>query len=173
MDTNKAFSFLAGLVFVAVIAVVVWLLRKEPDRGTFDERQLTLRAAGYRRSFFVTLAASFLVLFLTELEAIPAASVTLAMFAALMIGLVTFAVYCITKDVFFHVGEKGSYFRILCAVIVALDGVPAATRIADGSLLENGVPTFEGCNGLVMALAFLVILIALLVRKPSREEDDE
>ena len=172
MNTDKAFGLLAGLALVAVIAVVVWLLRKEPDRGKFDERQLTLRATGYRRSFFVTLAALFLVLFLTELEILPAASVTLAMFAAMMIGIVTFAVYCITKDVFFHVGEKGNYYRILCAVIVVLDGVPAATRIADGSLLENGVPTFEGCNGLVMALSFLVILIALLTRKSGGEDDE-
>ena len=170
---DKAFDFLTGVVLVVVIAVVVYLIRKEePKDRQYDERQLALRAEGYKRGFQTAVVAGALAIFLVELEIVPLASATLAMFVAFMIGLVTFAVYCIMRDVFFRVGEKGTYYLGLCAVIVLSDGVAAVVQIVDGSILENGVPTFSGCNALVMALSFLVILVALLIRKYAGERDE-
>jgi hypothetical protein len=162
-----------AIAVIAVIIAAVVLLRKE--RGgdkRYDERQMTLRAAGYRLAFFVTLVAGFAVLFLAEMEILPAASFTMALFIAIMAGVVTFAVFCIVNDVFFSIGEKGNYYRVLFGVIVLINGFVAGTRIADGTFLENGVPTFSGCSSLIMALSFLVIFVALLVRR-GREEDDE
>lgn len=170
---DRAIGFFTGLFAVLVIAAVVWLIwRKEAPACTYDERQLVLRGNGTRISFFVTLIAEALVLMFTELGVVPLESATLAVFAALMVGVVTFAVYCIRKDVFFRIGQNETRYMALCGVIVVLDGIVAGTRIADGSLLENGVPTFDGCNALVMALSFLVILVALFLRKRAGEEDE-
>ena len=169
-------SVLESVIWIIVIAVIiaaVVLLRKQ--RGgdkRYDERQMTLRAAGSRLAFFVTLIAGVVVLFLAEMEILPAATFTLALFIALMAGIVTFAVFCIVHEVFFSLGDKGSYYRVLFGVIVLIDGFVAGTRIADGTILENGVPTFASCSSLVMTLVFLVIFIALLVRR-DRGEDDE
>ena len=161
------------IVVIAVIIAAVAILRKQ--RGgdkRYDERQMTLRAAGSRLAFFVTLIAGVVVLFLAEMEILPAAAFTLALFVALMAGIVTFAVFCIVHEVFFSLGDKGNYYRVLFGVIVLIDGFAAVTRIADGTILENGVPTFAGCSSLVMTLAFLVIFIALLVRRDRGEEDE-
>lgn len=162
------------LLFVIVLIIVMGfgLKRRRDESGQFDERQLALRAEGYRKGFFTAVAVGAVALFLVEAELIPPACATLALYIALLAGIVTFAVFCIVKDVFFRIGEKGTYYMILCAVIVLADGVSAASRIADGSFLENGVPTFASCNSLVMALAFLVVLIALLVRKYAGERDE-
>ncbi len=176
MDTSKFFDVFAGVVLVAVIAVVVYILRKEEkERGEkkFDERQLILRAEGNKKGFHATIIAGALAILLLEMGVVPPASATLALYVALMIGLVTFAVFCIRKDVFFHIGENGTYYLGLCAVIVLTDGVVTVVQIVDGSILQDGVPTFSSCNALVMAAAFLAIFLALLVRKPAREEDDE
>ena len=171
---EKTLDFLVCLIAALALALAVYLVwKKKGDRDArYDERQLALRAAGYRRSFFVTLIAEAVALFLVEMEVIPLAAATLAVFVALLIGIVTFAVYCIVKDVFFRIGEKRTYYILLCAVIVVMDGITAATRIVSGTFLQNGVPTFESSSALVLALAFLVILIALLVRR-DRGEDDE
>ena len=160
------------VVIAVIIAAVVVLRKQRGGDKRYDERQLTLRAAGYRLAFFVTLLASVVVLFLAEVQIIPAASVTLAIFVAVMAGIVTFAVFCIGNGVFFSLGDKGNYYRVLFAVIFVIDAVVAGTRIADGSILENGVPTYMSCNSLVMALSFLVILAALLVRRDRGEEDE-
>ena len=169
----EVWSIVLWIVVIAVAIAAGTLLRKERGGGKhYDERQLVLRANGTRIGFFVTMIAEMLVLMLTEFEVIPLTSVTLAVFVALMVGAVTFAVYCIVKDVFFSIGDKGRSYRILCAVIVLLDGAAAVSRFADGTILKDGVPTFESCNTLVLALSFLVILVALLVRKNSGEEDE-
>lgn len=169
----EVWSVVLWIVVIAAAVAAVILLRKERGGGKhYDERQLVLRANGTKIGFYVTLIAEMLVLMLAEFGAIPPASVTLAVFVALMVGVVTFAVYCIAKDVFFSIGDKGRNYRILCAVIVLLDGAAAASRIVDGTILEDGAPTFGSCNALVLALSFLVILIALLVRN-GREESDE
>lgn len=174
METmGKSAGVILPVVVVAVIiALIVGLRKSRPENRQYDERQLALRAEGYRKGFFVTVVAGAIALFLAEMKIIPAASVTLAMFVALMAGIVTFAVFCIVKDVFFHIGEKGTFYRVLCALIVIMDGVVAGIRIADGTVFENGVPTFESVSYLVMALSFLVIFIALMVRRSDREEDE-
>ena len=160
------------VVIAAVIAAVVLLRKQRGGDKRYDERQLTLRAAGYRRAFFVTLIAGVVILFLAEMKILPSASFTLALFVALMAGVVTFAVFCIGNDVFLSIGDKGNYYRVLFGVIVVIDGFVTGTRIADGTILENGVPTFSSCSSLVLTLVFLAVFVALLVRR-DREEDDE
>ena len=169
---NRSLEFIAVLLAAVVIALAVYLVWKKRDAGTqgFDERQLPLRAQGYRKSFFVTLVAEVAALLLVEMEIIPLACATLAFFIAVMIGIVTFAVFCIMKDVFFRIGEKGTYYLVLCAAVAVMDGIMAITRFADGSILENGLPTFESCNSLVVALSFIVIFAALLARRIRGEE---
>ena len=159
MNMDKMFDIFAGLAFAAVIIVVTYILRKEErERGEnkYDERQLMLRAEGNKKGFHTTIITGALAVFLLETGIVPPASATLAIYAALMIGLVTFAVFCIQKDVFFHIGEKGGYYLGLSALIVLTDGAVSVIQIVDGSILEDGVPTFSSCNSLVMALLFLV-----------------
>ena len=159
-------------VVVVCVALFVVLRKGRGEHREYDERQLALRAEGYRRGFFVTIFLEMLVLFLLEMKIIPAPCATLAIYAALLAGIVTFAVFCIVKDVFFHVGEKGNYYLVVCGIIVLMDGAAAVSRIVDGSVLENGLPTFDGCNALLLTLVFLTILIALLVRKFAGERDE-
>lgn len=160
------------IMLVGIVALFFGLRRSRGEHREYDERQLALRAEGYRRGFFVTLAAGAAALVLLEAGLIPAACATLALYIALLAGITTFAVFCIVKDVFFHIGEKGTYYMAVCAVIVLADGAAAVSEIVNGTILENGVPTFTSCSSLILALLFLVILVALLVRR-SRGERDE
>lgn len=157
---------------LGIAALFLGLRRSRGEHREYDERQLALRAEGYRRGFFVTLAAGAAALVLLEAELIPASCATLALYSALIAGILTFAVFCIVKDVFFHIGEKGTYYMVMCGVIVLMDGASVVSEIVHGTILENGVPTFTSCNSLMLALVFLVILVALLVRR-SRGESDE
>ena len=171
---DKIVGAITGLVVIIIIALLIILMKKK-DRAAvrFDERELSLRTEGYRKGFFVTLIAGALALFLVELQLIPTASATLAFFVALMAGVLTFAVFCIMKDVFAPAREKGGYYLVLCVIIVLLDGATSVSRFMNGTILVNGAPTFESCGALVMALVFLVILIALLVRRGAGEADEE
>ena len=169
----EVWSVVLWIVVIAAGIAGVLLLRKERGGSKhYDERQLVLRANGTKIGYYVTLIAETLVLMLTEFGIIPLTSVTLAVFVALMAGVVTFAVYCIVKDVFFSIGEKGNYYILMCGVITLADGAAAVSSIVSGTILIDGVPTFFSCNALVLTLVFLVILVALLVRKFAGERDE-
>lgn len=155
------------LVVIALAALVIGRNKK----ASFDERQLFLRARGYQLGFFVTLACCAAVLVLTEVGALPAASVSLAVYIALLAGVVSFAVFCIVKDVFFGLGMKDRYYIILAAVVVLSDAIGAVGPIMGGTLLENGAPTLGGFANIVTGLGFLVILASLLIRHFRREEE--
>ena len=160
------------MVIILLVFAVIVALKAKRKTQTYDERQLSLRAEGYKRGFTVTVLAGVAALYLVDFGVIPVACATLAMWIALLAGILTFAVFCIMKDVFFAIGEKGTYYIVLVAVIVLADGAAAVSRIVNGSILENGLPTFQSCNALTLAICFLVILVALIVRR-SRGEDDE
>lgn len=167
-------SLLVLLVLVVLAGVILMVSRSSKRERHFDERQLMLRARGYRLGYTVTVVLMLLLTFLLDYDALTFVSPALGVYAVLMIGLVTFAVFCIMNDVFFSVGEKGGYYIVICAAIVVLDGLIVIARLADGSLLESGVLTFSVGSSAVMALGFLVILAALVIRKlrAEREADE-
>ena len=169
---NNLDFFAPLLVVVILVAAVILGGRTVRKTKEYDERQMILRAQGYRIGFSVTVLAGMAVLFLVEFGVVPIACATLAMYIALIAGVVTFAVFCIRKDVFFAMNQKGTYYIALTAFIVVADGAAAVSRIVNGSILENGVPTFTSCNSLILALVFLVILVALLIRKSVGERDE-
>ena len=171
---NNGIGILTGVLLVLILAVVVWVMRRRETAGrSFDERQLTLRARGTQLGFFVTLIAEAAVMFLIEMGLIPLPCATLAIFTAIMAGVVTFAVFCIRRDVFFRVGERGTYYLCLAAVIVVLDGITTGVRIAEGSFLTDGLPTFDSGSAAVMGVSFLVIFAAILARRLTGERDGE
>ena len=85
----------------------------------------------------------------------------------MMIGIVTFVVYCIFKEAFFQIGQNCTYYIALCAFIGLLNTVMGILRIVDGSFFENGVITFASGASFICGLSFLAILIALVIKKVS------
>lgn len=166
-------DYLIPVALVAVLIVAIALGTRTARRNReYDERQALLRAKGYKLGYTVTILLEVLALFLVEFGVIPLPCATLAIWTGLLAGIITFAVYCIMKDAFFAINEKGTYYMVLCAVIVLADGATAVSRFVDGSILENGLPTFSSCNALMMAVCFLAVLIALLLRKYAGEGDE-
>ena len=166
-------DFIVPLIVVIVMIVAIALGTRTVRRTRkYDERQGLLRAKGYKLGYTVTILLEVAALFLVEFGVIPLPCATLAIWTGLLAGIITFAVYCIMKDVFFAMNEKGTYYIALCAVIILADGAAAVSRIVDGSILENGLPTFASCNSLMLAICFLAVLAALLVRRFAGEREE-
>lgn len=165
------------LIVIAVIAAALFFLRavkdeRKRDERRYDERQLMLRAKGYRLGFFTTMIAETLVVLLLEFDVIPAASASMAVYTALIVGIAVFAVFCVMRDVFFPLGEKGTTSLALWAVLALVNGVSAGIRIANGTMVENGAIRFMNGSYLVDALLFFTILVAVLARRLMGERDE-
>ncbi len=163
------------MIFVAVMIAVLTMAKRKPLRsGHFDEMQLLIRANGYKLGYYATLLALAVVFFLSETGALEGfVSPMFAVFAAVMLGITLFAVYCIRHEAFFSVGDKCGYYIGLCVLIVLADGFMAVSRLMDGSILDNGIVTFDSGNSAVMTLTFLAVLTALLVKRAQRNSEAE
>ena len=166
---------LVPILLVAVLCAVIALVSSGARRTKhYDEMQLKIRADGYRLGYTVTLIALFAAIFLGEFGVLDGVMTqAFADYAALMLGIAVFAVYCIWHEAFFSVSDKSGAYIVLCVLIVLLDGFSAVSRIMDGSVRENGVVTFESGNSTLMTLLFLAILIALLVKRAQLKREDE
>lgn len=140
----------------------------------FDEMQLKLRADGYKLGFIVTIIILAIFILITEVFELRAISAGFGMFVALMAGVASFTCYCISKEAFFSIGEEGNWYITLISIITVSHGVLAASRIADGTLWENGIITFLHGSSLVLLLSFLSILFALVIKiiKNKREASE-
>ena len=169
-------EILTVIVGIAVIIVFVWAMKKTRKvQPHFDEMQLQLRAKGYAAAYVTTLIGMGSFMLLYETGKIDFIDPAVCFMAVLMASVAVFAVYCIRHEAFFSIGEKGNYYMLLCAAVVVLNGISAATSIAGGGLMKDGRITFSGgAANVLTGLTFLAVFIALLVKKLGRgSEADE
>ena len=79
---------------------------------------------------------------------------------------------CILHDAFFTVRNKPKSYIALFAVCSLLQIPSAVLNIRDGSVVENGVLTFN-IMPLVCAVTFLSILIAIVIKQAVPEKDED
>ncbi len=168
-------DFLGVFLLIFLIIITFSMIRRRRSESRhYDEMQLKLRAAAYQTGFYVTALGSLLLIFLMDEDLVNLnrfADPSFSVFVVLMTGIITFAVTCIAKEAFFPVGGGGNTYLFLYTVIVVLNGILSIRRIADGSIFENGRITFRTGSGLVCAMSFLAVLIAILIKKAQAEDE--
>ncbi len=171
-------GFVTGMIAVIIIIVLIRVLKRDAYKNNhYDERQLILRANGYKAGFLVTvIGILILILWIEGAEDYGFRSWIepgFGMFAVLMIGIITFTVYCIVKEAFFAIGQKGNAYIVLCLVVSVLNAIPAAIRIVNGTIWDNGKISFESGSNLICAVSFLIIVVALLAKKIQTGKEAE
>ncbi len=169
---------LFAILVVMVVCVVIISNRREKtaaQNGVFDERQMKIRGDAFKWSFIVMvvyyMAYAILISFAGEGLGAP----ELMIFIGLELGLVFCSVYCILRDAFLAINRSFGFIVILdvCCIVAQLVGyfrerAQGALLIEDGKLTTTGLP-------LSIAVSFMIILVALLVRRhyEKREEQNE
>ena len=159
-------SVMALGMMVGVMVAAFFLSRKKrntPD-NEYDEMQLKIRAKGYQIGFYTALCLMGVLIFLSEMNLFEQVTPGFAVFAALMVCVTVFAVYCILHDAFLSVrGDARGHLGIF-GIIVVLEGVVAVRYLAEGKMLENGKLGFGGGAPALMFVCFLAILATLIVK---------
>ena len=172
-----AVEYITGFIICFVLIAVIAMAKRGSDRNiSYDEMQLRIRGDGYKVGFTTLLISLVLFIFYYAMELPGSRSLepALGLFLALMIGLVTFAVYCINKDAFFGVGQNGKRYITLCALIVVINVISAVSRFMEGEANETGTLSFSRWNSPIMAVGFGIILISLLAKSAgTKDEADE
>ena len=164
------------LELVLLIGIVVWVMLRKKKSCTeqYDEMQLKIRAKGYQISFFTALAMLSLLTVLLECGMLGIVTPGFAAYAALMVSVTVFAIYCILHDAFLSIrGSAKSYIGIFCLVLLT-EGIVTVRYITQGELLEDGKLAFGSGAPALMFVCFLAVLVTLIVKTiRNRKEAEE
>ena len=158
------------------VMVAAWFLSRKTRKKEceYDEMQLKIRARGYQIGFYTALVLMMILVLLGETGLLTVVTPGFAAYAALILSVTVFAVYCILHDAFLSVrGRPGSHIWIF-GMVVLVEGFVAVRYIAEGKMLEDGKLAFGSGAPALMFICFLVILVTLIVKtvRGGKEEEE-
>lgn len=158
------------------VMIAAWFLSRKAQKKNceYDEMQLKIRAKGYQIGFYTALFLMMVIILLYELNWLNAVTPGFAVFAALIVSVTVFAVYCILHDAFISVRGDGKSQIAVFSLVVLAEGLASVRYITKGELLESGSLTFGSGAPVLMFVCFLAILITLIVKTiRNRKEAEE
>ena len=164
-----------ALGIMAGVMIAAWFLsRKAVKRNhEYDEMQLQIRATGYQIGFYTALILMMVLVLLWEMNLLTVVTPGFAAFAALIVSVTVFAVYCILHNAFLAVrGNPKSYIGMF-SMIVILEAFVSIRYLTKGEMLEDGKLTFGGGAPAIMCVCFLAILITLIVKTVRNGKEAE
>ena len=157
---------IAAVIIIIFTILILSRKSKSYQEKHFDEMQLSIRAAGYKIGYFVTLAGLLvLIILMDSVEGFSRqVAPSFGMFVVMMTGIVVFVIYCIFKEAFFSIGQNRRSYILLCLLILLVNGTGAVGQMKGRIYEDEGVFTFSNSANLVCSLSFLIILICLVIK---------
>ena len=166
-------AMVMGIIAGIIVAAVALMLRNRKKECEYDEMQLKIRAKGYQIGFFTALILMLCLILLWEADLLTVVTPGFAIYAALLVSVTVFAVYCILHDAFLAVrGKPNSYIGIFSAIVL-LEGAATVRFLMEGEMLENGKLTFSSGAPALMFVCFLAVLITLIVKTVRNRKEAE
>ena len=152
-------------IMVGVMVAAWFLSRKAMQKNyEYDEMQLKIRAKGYQIGFYTALFLLMIIVLLYELNYLTVVTPGFAAFAALILSVTVFTIYCILHDAFISIrGDSRTQIAVFSLVVLA-EGLASIRYLTEGELFKNGVLTFDCGAPSLMFICFLAILITLIIK---------
>lgn len=172
MNTGSVMAL--GVMIGAMIAA--WFLSRKSAKKNceYDEMQLKIRSKGYQIGFFTALILMMIVAFLCEMDCLTVLTPGFAVFAALLVSVTVFAIYCVLHDAFISIRGDGKSQIGVYGLIVLVEGLVTVRTLSKGEMLVSGKLGFSSGAPAMMFVCFLTILIALIIKViRNRKEAEE
>ena len=125
-------------MFGIIVAAVALVLRNRNKVCEYDEMQLKIRAKGYQIGFFAALILMLCLVLLWETGLLTVVTPGFAIYAAMLISVTVFAIYCILHDAFLAINGKPNLYIGIFSAIVLLQGATTVRYLMEGEILEDG-----------------------------------
>ncbi len=157
-------GFIAGILFVAVISIIITLICKKKNKPMeYDERQVLARGAAYSAAFGSTIVYMMGCALLDALE-IKWAELNVQMFFGAFFAVAVFASICIFKDAYFSFNSKKAFMAAIFGFVMAVNIFVVVMSIIDGeTFITNGMLN-RNCNNIAIAVVFAEILISIIIK---------
>lgn len=173
MSTGYATGLAVGIAAALILFAIVWKLNKKIMKGQFDERQELVRGRGYKYACFTLLCLLVVDLIAESYGVFDSTPLTreIAIFVMILAGVMVYALYCIKNDSYFGVGTDTRTYRAVMWVVIVSNAISGFSNLKDGAMV-NGKLAFGPCASLLFCLAFVIIMIALYVKKYRLDKEE-
>lgn len=173
MTTTFLIGVIGGLITVAVIYKLAAKFTGASTfcKDNFDERQLLVRGNAYRYAFYTALILMAVLMIIGEFIPVLPVTTGLALFIIMLISIDVYAVYSILNDAYFGVKYDKKRYFVFFLIIIAMNLIGGVTNIM-GSEIAVPYGLLE-CANIVVAAAFLPLLILLGIGAFTDKEDEE
>ena len=151
-----------GLFIVGVFEVLAFNSKKSKEE--YDERQLAVRGRGYTYAYFTVMILSSLHIFTKDTLSLPVSNDLISVIILFISGIVL-NTYIVFNDAYGSY-KKNNYIKQFIAYIIIflLNDYYLIRSVSDHTLFKDGVLQFrEGIN-LIVAVAFIVLILNLVVK---------
>lgn len=160
-------GIICGILSGGSVALIIWLVNKKAGtHAQYDERQVVGRGKAFQAGFYSLLVLEGIVVAWETLGELPLSPV-LWHFTALLTGVTIFCVTAIHYDAYIGMNDnpaKTIRSGVLLTIAMALSCI---TNLHS----ERAASHTMGFMNLVLAIAWVIIICALLIhRKKSQEE---
>lgn len=160
-----------GILFALAAAVIAWFihLKKHPNSGKYDERQVAGRGKAFQAGFFTTLIASAGVSIWEYLaEGLPG-SAFLWHIGALFVGLLVYALTAIHYDAYVGMYDSPTRFVRMGVIFVAANALIGLVNLNNDRPSGVIMPYLN----LAIAIMWIIIVAALLLHRRNAQKEDE
>ncbi len=167
MNIEKFVGGLTGMVVgILIVAVILKFTKKDKKiKAKYDERQNQNRGKGYQYGFFTMMFLNVAAIMI-ELGEIPfPVKSSVVYFFNIIVGVAVYAIYCIFHDSYFSLNENKKRMMILFVIIGAINLVPGIGHIVDGTIMENGMVSYNLLCGALFIAIFIALIIKSVVEK--------
>ena len=164
------FGLLVGIL--VGVGIVALLFKLKVMDLTFDERQERARGQAYKYGFWTLLTCLLLYGFSDQIfgrwcDVLVGAILCIA--AALMV----FASVCIVKDAYLSLKEKPRAVLTTLTIVAALNLAIGVMNWKSGRVVEDGILTSGGVNGICGFMALVILVVYLVNYLLAKREDGE
>ncbi len=158
-----------GAFLVLVLAFIgYYVIAKKCGDVKYDERQRAGRGKAFQAGFFTLLISGAIVSILNYMDVLPGSDFVWQM-AALVVGIAVFALTAIHFDAYVGMTDTPKRFIIMGSFFTA-----AMILSAIGNFLADEKDNHDiGFINLILAVIWMLIVVALLIHNRKKTEDEE
>ena len=167
-------NIISLLIFVIAFAALMILFKCRKKGQDYDERQLAIRAEGYKRGFFTMLVMICVLFFINEAEIKVPFDNDFFLFAVIMLSVDVYSIHAIENGAFFSINDRGLYYIVMVGIVTVCNGISAVGHMIDGTFKNDGMIMFSnGGSSFVLTIGFLVMFAAFIHKYIKERKDYE
>lgn len=163
------FGFIVGIILVYILRLVI--NTGESSKSEYDERQILVRATGFKYGFVALALFNILIGMLYVIEMDIPVEIGILLISGVILSIMVSVTYCIFREGYFAMNEDRKRVVIAFSVILVFNTISIIINAKSGTIVNNGKLAVGSLN-IVGAIAMVYVLIIIAIKAFVDKKED-